>query len=148
MTASTWLTGATLALVAITAYYAFKTSQLVREAIKARRPLLVPTIDFIAGDRAELRVVNAGAGAAVTLDLDFGWHPDGPQKEWTGVLPAGESENFKLLSQSDKLDELLVRCDSIRVSMPTTRTAWEAASSWIRSCPSRPSGRSRVRRSG
>lgn len=116
MSAESWLTLATLLLVAITGYYARKTSQLVSEAIKARRPLLVPLIDFIAPDYAELRLLNAGAGAADTLSLDFGWHPGGPTKHWTGALAAAESENFKLFPKGETLNQYLSSYDSISVT--------------------------------
>jgi hypothetical protein len=97
-----WLTAA---LVAITAYYAWRTQQMVREMRHARelsvRPILAIELRFIAPNFADLAITNAGAGPAVDVDVELVAEPTATSeherdaRRWrTSVLAPGGSHEF------------------------------------------------------
>ena len=98
-----WLTGA---LVGITAYYAWRTQQMVSEMKRARelsvRPILALELKFAGPNFAELRIVNVGPGTAFDVDLSLRMEPaPGSERErdvrhWTaGVMVPGSSNDFR-----------------------------------------------------
>src|SRR5687767_9845745 len=98
-----WLTAA---LVVITAYYAWRTQQMVGEMKRARelsvQPMLAVELKFAAPNFAEASIVNVGAGPAFDVDVELVFEPV-PQsarardvRRWrASVLVPGRSHDFR-----------------------------------------------------
>ncbi len=77
-TAVKWTDIANLALVAVlvgaTCYYAWRTHSMVKEMREARRMQLLPrlklTLHWIGVNHSDVRIVNAGVGPAVDVEMD------------------------------------------------------------------------------
>jgi hypothetical protein len=122
----------TLVLIAITAFYAIRTStlaaatramadetrNLVAEAKAGRRPHLVATIDIMPPQLAELQLVNAGASAALNVEARFSPEPNGDIRTWTNpVMTSGKSVNFDLLpDQSTQMSDFVKEYTHVRVT--------------------------------
>lgn len=109
---NTALVMSSIGLAIVTVFLAWFTALLWREAKAARQPRVVASLDYIgAPNYAELRVVNAGAGAAIDIDITF--DPEGGEKRrWTEpVIMPGEGVNFKLLSRADESEHPDARND-------------------------------------
>ena len=108
-----------LALTLATIVLAWFTWGLWRETKAARRPRLVASVDLIPPNHGELRIVNAGAGAALNVDIGFGFEGC-EQRRWgeSVVLPS-EGRNFHLLSEDDeKKNPGIKDLDSISEALP------------------------------
>lgn len=78
------------------------TALLWMETKAARQPRIVASLDYIAPNYGELRIVNAGAGAAIDIDISFD-PAGGEQRRWTEpVLLPGDGVNFNLLSRAEE----------------------------------------------
>lgn len=90
----------TAALVAITAYYAYQTRQMVVEMKAARSvqilPRLVPTIEYIAPDAGLIRFQNVGPGPALNVNVTMYLEPGhGQERRLTqAVIAPGEGHSF------------------------------------------------------
>ena len=93
---------ASVALALATGALVFYTFRLWNEARLARAPRIVAMLDYIGPNYGELRLVNAGAGAAIAVDVSIQAR-DGELRKWTDsvVLP-GDGANFNLLSSQDE----------------------------------------------
>lgn len=89
-------------LVIVTLVLAWFTALLWTETKAARRPRVIAALDYIGPNYGELRIVNAGAGAAIDIDISF--DPEGgEQRRWTEpVLLPGDGVNFNLLSRAEE----------------------------------------------
>lgn len=105
------IASANIVLVVVTAFYvrlnsklvagthelAKETKALVEEARTARRPHVVATLQVLPPKLGELRILNAGASAALQISLRFWPLPSGIIRSWSfPVLSSGESVNFAL----------------------------------------------------
>jgi hypothetical protein len=87
------------ALVLVTGYYAWETHRMVGEMRKARGAQLLPKLTVgvksVAGGYGFWRVLNAGPGPAIEVDLQIAPEPGGQPRRWNDpvVLP-GESHEF------------------------------------------------------
>jgi hypothetical protein len=86
-------------LVVITGYYAKQTHDTVVEMRTARGaqilPKLVPTLEPIAPDHSFLRIVNAGAGPALNVELELILEPGGSVRRWkSAIVSAGETQRL------------------------------------------------------
>lgn len=91
-----------IALVIATVVLAFFTYRLWQEARIAREPRIVASLDLIAPNYGELRIVNAGAGAAIDVDITFS-AKGGEQRKWAeSVVMPGDGVNFSLLSHAEE----------------------------------------------
>jgi hypothetical protein len=89
---------ATTGLVVATGVLAWFTWGLWRETRAARQPRVVAYIDFVTHNYGELRFVNAGAGAALTLDITYGGEGGEQRRLSEPVMVAGDGLSYKLLS--------------------------------------------------
>jgi hypothetical protein len=63
---------------------------------------VVASLDLFPPNHGELRFVNAGAGAALAVDITFAAE-GGEQRRWAEpVVLSGDGQNFHLLSQGDQ----------------------------------------------
>lgn len=90
-----------IALVIATVVLGLFTYRLWRETRAARQPRLVASLDFVAPNYGEVRLVNAGTGAATHIEVTL--QPAGGQaRRWTeSVLLSGEGVNFKLVTDQE-----------------------------------------------
>lgn len=90
----------TLALVLITAYYAWQNRRMVDEMREARiaqiLPRLRPTVHSLGAGLGRLRVVNVGPGPAIDVDLEIRMEPGNDWVvRWTApVIGPGEHHDF------------------------------------------------------
>lgn len=98
-----WITvSLTAVLVAVTAYYAWQTYQIVQEMRRARGAQVMPrvaaSLRILGVDLVMPRVVNVGPGPALTVDLQIGFGPGGPGqhvRRWTTpVMAPGQAHDF------------------------------------------------------
>lgn len=90
-----------IALLAATVVLAVYTANLWLEARAARLPRVVGNLYLLPPSFGELRVVNAGQGAAFDVEVEFGAVGD-ERRHWsTAVLLPGEGWNFKLHSSGE-----------------------------------------------
>jgi hypothetical protein len=96
------LVTSSVALGIATVVLAFFTYRLAQETRAARQPRMVASLDLIAPNYGELRIVNAGAGAAIEVDITFA-ASGGEERRWTeSVVMPGDGVNFNLMSSSDE----------------------------------------------
>jgi hypothetical protein len=91
-----WLT---LALVVITAYYAWQNRRMANEMRTARAvavlPKVVPSIKIAAPDIAWIRVSNVGPGPALEVNASITLEPGGWKVEWLAhVVAPAETHDF------------------------------------------------------
>jgi hypothetical protein len=121
----TGLLVSSVVLVLVTGVLAWVTGALWLETKAARRPRLVATLDVVGGMLGELRIVNAGTGAALNVDVSFSPEPSGTERRWrTAAVLSGAGVSFDLVSdddqaraglEGDKLDALVDAFPRIRV---------------------------------
>lgn len=98
-----------IALGIATVVLAFFTCLLWRETRAARQPRIVASLDIIGPNYGELRIVNAGAGAALDVDITFSAH-GGEQRRWAeSVVMPGDGVNFNLLSSAEEEENKAAR---------------------------------------
>lgn len=104
---------ANMALVAITAYYAWQTRLTVREMRESRAALVRPAIAldlwFLSTTYANPRVRSVGAGPAynVRVDLHCSWDDGDRSITWaTSVLGSGEWQDFYFPFDGDRLPDM------------------------------------------
>jgi len=95
-TAIAWLT---VALIGVTAFYAFQTLRLVQEMQKARAGQLLPKLSIriypIGAGNAFWRVINVGPGPAIGVDIQIAPEPGGQPRRWLEpVVMPGETHDF------------------------------------------------------
>lgn len=92
---------ATIGLVVATGVLAWFTWGLWQETKASRQPRLVAYIDFFPPDHGEIRFVNAGAGAALNVDITFAAEGGELRRLNPPVVLPGDGLNYHLLSTLD-----------------------------------------------
>lgn len=105
---------ATTGLVVATGVLAWFTWGLWQETKATRQPQVVAFIDFVTHNYGELRFVNAGAGAALNLDITYGGEGGERRRLNEPVMVTGDGLSYKLLSvlereasEGESLDNVL-----------------------------------------
>ena len=101
MDSQTALLIGTTGLVIATGVLAWFTWGLWQETKAARQPRLVAYIDFFPPDHGEIRFVNAGAGAALDVDITFAAEGGEVRRLNPPVVLPGDGLNYHLLSTLD-----------------------------------------------
>jgi hypothetical protein len=103
-------------LVGVTAWYADRTNEMVREMRAARaaqiRPKLVPTVHRMAANAFTPKVLSAGPGSAFDVRVTLTLEPDGPSADFVaGVLSPGRGQ--ALLFRERAAGEVMVKVDEL-----------------------------------
>jgi hypothetical protein len=103
-------------LIAVTAWYADRTHEMVREMRAARaaqvRPKLVPTIDRLGPNALTPKVLSVGPGPAFDVKVKLTLHPDGPSADYVaGVVTPGRGQ--ALLFRDPASHQVLVTIDEM-----------------------------------
>jgi hypothetical protein len=104
-------------LIAITAWYADRTHEMVREMRAARaaqlRPKLVVTMDKFAARAITPRVVSVGAGAAFDVNVRVTLEPNGPSGPFVAsVLSVGRGQS--LIFREQATNKVLASVDEFK----------------------------------
>lgn len=96
------LLASSIALVIATVVLAIFTYQLWKETLGARQPQMVASLDWFPPSHVELRLTNAGAGPALSVDLTF--RPEGgEERRWAEpVVMPNEGYNVHWLSRHEE----------------------------------------------
>lgn len=103
-------------LIAVTAWYADRTQEMVREMRAARaaqvRPKIVPSIQRIAANAMTPKVLSVGAGPAFNVNVTLTLEPGGPSGGYVaGVLTPGRGQ--PLLFRDPDSHQVMARVDEI-----------------------------------
>lgn len=110
-----------LALILLTAYYAWQTRQTVNEMRLARGASILPalTLSFYHPGAGFTFIVlsNHGPGPALDIDVTFAYGENGPRVRWMSPLLAqGQDERFLEPNNAHQMDELIEKHGFIHLS--------------------------------